>query len=175
VRTLGQAPVHQGNGPLDHGRIRALGDELSRLMKEQSESLEAQAFIGINQQELQRQEQRLKRIREVSADLIAGWNEFIRSSTPIPEEENKGGGMAERASVTLPGKVEKIIERPSEPKKAEISVEPADPLYKEIRIENTLEDDDGQEVELKPGAEVDVKVEAEPEAVTPKKPSRYKN
>jgi hypothetical protein len=62
---------------LDHGRIRALGDELSRLMKEQSESLEEQVFIGINQQELQRQEQRLKRIREVSADLIAAWNESL--------------------------------------------------------------------------------------------------
>ena len=80
--------------------------------------------------------------------------------------------MAERATVTLPGAVQKIIERPAEPKKAEIAVEGADPLYKEIRIENTLEDEDGQEVELKLGAEVDVIVEADPEAVKPKKDPR---
>lgn len=76
--------------------------------------------------------------------------------------------MAERATVTLPGVVQKVIERPPEPKRAEIAVEGADPLYKEIRIENTLEDEDGKEVELKPGAEVDVKIEADPEAVKPK-------
>lgn len=77
--------------------------------------------------------------------------------------------MAERATVTLPGVVQKIIERPAEPKKAEIAVEGADPLYREIRIENSLEDEDGREVELKPGAEVDVIVEADPEDVRPKK------
>ena len=76
--------------------------------------------------------------------------------------------MAERATVTLPGVVQKVIERPPEPKKAEIAVEGADPLYREIRIENTLEDEDGKVVELKPGAEVDVTIEADPDAVKPK-------
>ena len=136
-------------------------------MKEQGESLEHQAFIKFDQQELQRHEERLKQIREVSADLIAAWNEAARGSAPIPHQEEEA--MAERATVTLPGVVQKVIERPAEPKKAEIAVEGADPLYKEIRIENTLEDEDGEEVELKAGAEVDVKIEAEPEAVKPKK------
>jgi len=49
-----------------------------------------------------------------------------------------------------------------EPEKAQISVEGADHLYKEIRVPNQLVDDDGQKVKLKPGAEVDVKIEAEP-------------
>jgi len=49
-----------------------------------------------------------------------------------------------------------------EPEKAQISVEGADHLYKEIRVPNQLVDDDGQTVKLKPGAEVDVKIEAEP-------------
>jgi len=82
----------------------------------------------------------------------------------------KGERMTEKPSVTLPGKVEKIIESPdpSEPEKAEISVEGADTLYQEIRIENALTDEDGNEVRLKKGAEVEVTVEAEKSATTRK-------
>jgi hypothetical protein len=77
--------------------------------------------------------------------------------------------MTEKPNVTLPGKVEKIIESagPSEPEKAEISIEGADPLYQEIRIENSLTDEKGDPVRLKKGAEVDVTVEAEKNATTP--------
>jgi hypothetical protein len=79
--------------------------------------------------------------------------------------------MTEKPNVTLPGKVEKIIKSPdpSEPEKAEISVEGADTLYQEIRIENSLTDENGEEVRLKKGAEVEVTVEAEKDATTPKK------
>lgn len=79
--------------------------------------------------------------------------------------------MAEKPNVTLPGKVEKVIEspHPAEPEKAQISVEGGDPLYKEIRIENKLKDEDGKQVRLKEGAEVEVTVEAEKEETTPKK------
>ena len=75
----------------------------------------------------------------------------------------------EKPSVTLPGRVEKIIEarRSNEPEKAQISVEGADVLYKEIRIENSLTDKNGEEVRLKPGAEVDVTVEADKVATVP--------
>ena len=64
--------------------------------------------------------------------------------------------MAEKPTTTLPGTVQKIIKSPdpSVPEKAEIAVEGADELYKEIRVENTLTDEKGQEVKLKPGAEV---------------------
>jgi hypothetical protein len=79
-----------------------------------------------------------------------------------------------KPTVTLPGTVEKIIP-PSpyadEPEKAEIAIEGADPLYKEIRIENTLRDEEGQEVGLTPGAEIEVKIEAEAHQTAPKKPS----
>jgi hypothetical protein len=79
-----------------------------------------------------------------------------------------------KPTVTLPGTVEKIIP-PSpysgEPEKAEIAVEGADPLYQEIRVENTLRAEDGKEVGLKPGAEVEVTIEAEPHQTTPKRPS----
>ena len=74
-----------------------------------------------------------------------------------------------KATVTLPGKVEKVI-RPhphtGEPEKAQIALEGADHLYREIRVPNTLQDDNGQRVKLKEGAEVDVKIEADPVVTT---------
>lgn len=75
-----------------------------------------------------------------------------------------------KAAVTLPGKVEKVIKSPypGEPEKAQVSVDGADDLYREIRIENTLHDENGKEVALKQGAEVDVIVQAEPEAIIEK-------
>ncbi len=77
--------------------------------------------------------------------------------------------MMEKPSVTLPGTVEKIIKpvHPSEPEKAQIAVEGADELYREIRIENSLTDAQGDEVRLKKGAEVEVTVEADQEATIP--------
>ena len=75
----------------------------------------------------------------------------------------------EKPNVTLPGKVEKIIKSPdpSEPEKAEISIEGADTLYQEIRIENSLTDENGDEVHLKKGAQVEVTVQAEKGATIP--------
>jgi hypothetical protein len=74
--------------------------------------------------------------------------------------------MTEKPSVTLPGTVEHIIKpsHPSEPEKAQIAIEGADDLYREIRIENSLTDENGDEVRLKKGAEVEVTVEAHPSA-----------
>jgi len=71
-----------------------------------------------------------------------------------------------KPAVTLPGTVEKIIP-PSQ--YADEPVECADPVYKEIRVENTLQDEEGREVALRPGAEVEVTIEAEPHQTTPKK------
>ena len=78
-----------------------------------------------------------------------------------------------KATVTLPGTVERVIKSPypDEPDKAQIAVEGADELYREIRIENTLQNERGEEVALKPGTEVDVTVEAPEDATTAKKPS----
>lgn len=74
-----------------------------------------------------------------------------------------------KATVTLPGTVEKVIHPvdPRKPEKAQISVEGADDLYREIRVENTLHDADGNPVKLKEGAEVEVKIEAEQKHTTP--------
>jgi hypothetical protein len=77
--------------------------------------------------------------------------------------------MSEKPTTTLPATVEKIIKSPTpgEPEKAQISVEGADHLYRELRIENTLVDENGDKVSLKTGAEVEVTIEAEPEGTIP--------
>lgn len=49
----------------------------------------------------------------------------------------------------------------SEPEKAQIAIEGADPLYREIRIENTLKDVAGEKVRLKQYDQVDVTVETD--------------
>ena len=79
--------------------------------------------------------------------------------------------LAEKATVTLPATVEKIIHSidPSEPDRAQIAVEGAEELYREIRIENRLQDEAGNEVSLKKGAEIEVTIAADSEATTPKK------
>src|SRR6266481_7371819 len=71
----------------------------------------------------------------------------------------------------LRGTVEKVIKPlvPSEPEKAEIGIEEADDLYREIRVENVVTDENGEKASLKPGAKVDVVVEADSNA-TVKKP-----
>jgi hypothetical protein len=78
--------------------------------------------------------------------------------------------MTEKSSVTLPGTVERIIQPidPKQPDKAEISVEGGDDLYREIRIDNTLTKENGEEVCLKVGAQVEVTVEADEKETTPK-------
>jgi hypothetical protein len=78
---------------------------------------------------------------------------------------------SEKPSVTLPGTVEKVIPAmpPAEPEKAQIVVEGADDLYKELRVENKLQDQNGETVGLKPGAEVDVTIEADRTATVPHK------
>ena len=80
-----------------------------------------------------------------------------------PEEKDK-------LSTTLPGTVEKIIKAivPGEPDKAQIEVEKAENLYREIRIDNVLKDEKGEEVALKEGAPVDVTIEADKKDTTKK-------
>jgi len=68
------------------------------------------------------------------------------------------------------GKVQKVIEPalPSEPEKAQIGIEEADELYREIRVENVVTDEKGKNARLKVGADVDVVIEADTGATTKK-------
>ena len=65
-------------------------------------------------------------------------------------------------SVKLHGVVDKILQ-PSylgQPEKAQIVIQEAEDLYKEIRIDNAFHDGGAEKVKLKQGTEVDVVVEA---------------
>jgi len=82
--------------------------------------------------------------------------------------------MTKKPKTKKPGTVRKIIKSPfpEEPEKAEIAIEDADHLYREIRVENTLEEDEkGKKVKMKQGAQVDVIIEAEDKDTTPKNES----
>jgi hypothetical protein len=76
--------------------------------------------------------------------------------------------IPEPPSVTTPGTVDKIIPspRPSQPEKAQIAVHGADHRNQDLRIENTLTDEHGDDVKLKKGTHVDVTVTAEPKTRT---------
>ena len=78
--------------------------------------------------------------------------------------------MRKKTKTVKPGKVQRIIKpaHREDVEKAEIAIEGGEDLYKEIRIENTLRDENDNPVKLKQGAEVDVVVEADPEATVPK-------
>ena len=78
--------------------------------------------------------------------------------------------MTNKATAARPATVEKILTSPipGEPEKAQILVEGADHLYRELRIENSLTNENGDQVSLKPGAHVEVVIEAEANAVKPK-------
>jgi hypothetical protein len=75
--------------------------------------------------------------------------------------------MPDKAQATLSGTVERVVKSrfAGECEKAEIAIEGADHLYREIRIENTLTKESGQEVHLKPGAKVNVTIKAGAEAI----------
>jgi hypothetical protein len=78
--------------------------------------------------------------------------------------------ISEQPSVSMPGTVDEIIPAPgpSQPEKAKIAVGEADRGYQDLRIENTLTDENGDDVRLEKGADVEVTVTTEPAAGTNK-------
>ena len=71
--------------------------------------------------------------------------------------------IPEQPSTTMSGTVDKIIPspRPSKPEKAQIAVKEADHGHRNLRIENTLTNEHGDDAKLKKGAHVEVTVTAE--------------
>jgi hypothetical protein len=88
----------------------------------------------------------------------------MAKSVRIAELKFDAARLPGQARITLPGTVDKIIAslRPH-PEKAQIAVAGADDLYRNLRIENTLTDGNGNEVSLKKRAHVDVTVTPKPE------------
>ena len=56
---------------MDGRSTEEIRDELEEVMREQIESLQAQTFGGLSEEELREQQERLKRIRELSADYLS--------------------------------------------------------------------------------------------------------
>ena len=77
-----------------------------------------------------------------------------------------------KKSKRMHGTVDKVIKplRSGEPEKAQITIREADHLYREVRVENVLTDAKGEVSKLREGADVDVIVEADTDAMM-KKPT----
>jgi hypothetical protein len=86
----------------------------------------------------------------------------MSKSARIAELKLDTARTPEQPSTTMPGTVDKIIPspHPSQPEKAQITIDDADDRYRNLRIENTLTDEHGDDVRLKTGAHVDVTVTA---------------
>jgi len=84
----------------------------------------------------------------------------IARSAKIAELKLDTARTPEQASTTLPGTVGKIIPSvgSSKPEKAQIAVDCPDRGYRDLRIENALTDEHGDDVKLKKGAHVEVTV-----------------
>jgi hypothetical protein len=81
-------------------------------------------------------------------------------SARIAEMKLDTARIPERPSTTLPGTVKKIIPalHPRQPEKAQIAVDGADRRHRNLRFENALTDEHGDDVKLKKGAHVEVTV-----------------
>ena len=72
----------------------------------------------------------------------------------------KSARILDSPGITMPGTVEKIIPAlgSHRSEKAQIGIEGAEALYGELRIDNTLQTEGGDNVSLKAGSKVDVKI-----------------
>ena len=104
--------------------------------------------------------------RSDSATRASVTNEMAKPrmarSARVAEMNLDTARILEQPSTTMPGTVDKIIVSPGQPQKANIAVDGADHRYRDLRIENTLTDEHGDDVRLKKGAQVEVTVTAEP-------------
>ncbi|HVB55769.1 MAG TPA: hypothetical protein VNE63_04955 [Candidatus Acidoferrales bacterium] len=89
-------------------------------------------------------------------------------SAKIAELNLDTARVPEQPSTIMRGTVNKIIPptRSSQQEKAQIAVGKADHGYRDLRIENSLTDENGDDVRLKKGAHVEVTVAAEPKTAT---------
>jgi hypothetical protein len=89
----------------------------------------------------------------------------MSKSARIAERNIDSARVPDQPSTTLPGTVNRIIPpRPSRPEKAQIAVDRADHGHRDLRIENSLTNENGDEVKLKKGAHVEVTVAAKNES-----------
>jgi len=118
-----------------------------------------------------------KHKRETSNTILAGVQTEmalprISKSARIAELNLDTARISERPRTVITGTVDKLIasSHPNQREEAQISIEGADPGYRDVRIENSLTDEHGDEVKIKKGAHVEVTVTAEDafDAINPK-------
>jgi len=97
-------------------------------------------------------------IREIAKPRMA-------RSARIAQQKLDLARTAVHPSVSMPGTVDKIIPppRPRQPEKAQIAVDGAHRPHQNLRIDNDLLDENGDDVKLKKGARVEVTVTSESE------------
>ena len=90
-------------------------------------------------------------------------------SAKIAELKLDTSRVPERPSVSMPGVDKKIIPstRSSRREKAQIAIDGADHGFRDLRIENVLTDEHGDNVRLKKNARVEVTVTTEPAPTSP--------
>ena len=88
----------------------------------------------------------------------------MAKSARIAEQNLDTTRIPEHPSTTMPGTVDKIVQsrRSSQPEKARIDVDTASRRDRHLRIDNSLTDENGDDVKLKKGAHVAVTVTSEP-------------
>jgi hypothetical protein len=86
----------------------------------------------------------------------------MSKSARIAELNLDTARISERPRSIIPGTVDELIPspRPNQVDKAQISIE-GDHGYRDLRIENSLTDEHGDEVKLKKGAHVEITVTAQ--------------
>ena len=106
-----------------------------------------------------------KREKESDSAITAGVRKEMEKprmarSAKIAELNLDTTRIPEQPSVSMPGTVDKIIPSPSpsQPEQAQIGVEGADSRKQDLRIENALTDEHGDDVKLKKGAHVEITV-----------------
>jgi hypothetical protein len=90
----------------------------------------------------------------------------MSKSARIAEQNLDAARIPEQTRTVIPGTVDKLIAspRPDQPEKAQIAIE-GDHGYRDLRIENSLTDEHGDEVKLKKGAHVVITVAARADVV----------
>jgi hypothetical protein len=161
--------------------VHRLKEEIDTLNQQQSEAPKTATYLGMTPDEAQDYDQRAAASRNLSgssrslpgrrarlASKLEGSRHTLGPSEPVVTV-TEDAKMTLKRRKRLHGTVQKLIKSlPNESEKAEIGIEEAEELYREIRIENELITEDGQKASLKTGAKVDVVVEADSDAIQKK-------
>jgi hypothetical protein len=152
--------------PKNTAAMQRLREEIG-LTEQQAAAEKVAVLNGMTIDDSRQYEERTRR----SEGSQKNWRPWMASdSVCAARRQSKEAPMSKKKLKKLRGIVEKVIRPtlPSEPEKAQIEIEEADELYREIRVENALTDENGEKVRLKPGAKVDVVVKADTDGTTKK-------